>query len=83
MMTGVTTAKIAALKAELAETQDAGAALVVTTIRSMGASPEQMQRIAEEYQAIADGRMRSRITATIARKVAERLRGEAAKDDRD
>ncbi|ABL71811.1 hypothetical protein [Paracoccus denitrificans] len=69
-------ARIAALNAELAETQDAGAALVVLTIQSMGATPEQMQRIADEYQDIADGRMRSRITAIIARKVAERLRGE-------
>jgi hypothetical protein len=68
-------ARIAALNAELAETQDAGAALVVLTIQSMGATPEQMQRIADEYQDIADGRMRSRITAIIARKVAERLRG--------
>ena len=67
-------ATIAALRAELAETQDAGAALVVLTIQSMGATPEQMVRLADEYQDIADGRMRSRITAIIARKVAERLR---------
>lgn len=68
------TAALAALKAELAETQDAGAALVVLTIQSMGATPEQMARLADEYQDIADGRQRSRITAIIARKVAERLR---------
>lgn len=69
-------AEIAALKAELAETQDAGAAMVVMTIASMGATPEQMARLADEYQDIADGRHRSRITAIIARKVAERLRSE-------
>ncbi|QRZ14704.1 hypothetical protein JWJ88_17215 [Paracoccus methylovorus] len=66
--------RVAALKAELAETQDAGAALVVLTIQSMGATPEQMARIADEYQGIADGRQRSRITGVIARKVAEKLR---------
>lgn len=71
------TAALAALKAELAETQDAGAALVVLTIQSMGATPEQMARLADEYQDIADGRQRSRITAITARKVAERLRGAA------
>lgn len=70
------TALIGALKAELAETRDAGAAMVVLTIQSMGATPEQMARLADEYQAIADGRQRSRITAIIARKVAERLRGD-------
>lgn len=68
--------RIAALKAEVTATQDSGAALVVTTIRSMGATPEQMHRLADEYQAIADGRQRSRITAIIARKVAKGLRGE-------
>lgn len=67
--------RIAALKAELSETQDAGAAMVVLTIQAMGATPEQMARLADEYQGIADGRQRSRITAIIARKVAERLRG--------
>lgn len=69
--------RIAALKAELVETQDAGAAMVVLTIRAMGATPEQMVRLADEYQDIADGRQRSRITAIIAQKVAERLRDEA------
>ena len=69
-------AKIAALKSELIETQDAGASLVVTTITAMGASPDLKRQIADELQAIADGRMRSRVTAIIARKVAERLRGE-------
>ena len=69
-------AKISALKAELIETQDAGASLVVTTITAMGASPDLKRQIADEFQAIADGRMRSRVTAIIARKVAERLRGE-------
>lgn len=34
--------RIAELKAELAETQDAGASMVVLTIRAMGATPEQM-----------------------------------------
>lgn len=66
--------RITALKTELVEAQDAGAALVVLTIQAMGATPEQMARLADEYQDIADGRMRSRITAIIARKVAERLR---------
>jgi DNA-binding transcriptional regulator YbjK len=69
--------RIAALKAELAETQEAGAAMVVLTIQAMGATPEQMARLADEYQDIADGRQRSRITAIIAQKVAERLRDEA------
>ena len=69
--------RIAALKAELVETQDAGAAMVVLMIQAMGATPEQMARLADEYQDIADGRHRSRITAIIARKVAERLRGPA------
>lgn len=68
--------RIAALKAELAETQDAGAAMVVLTIQAMGATPEQMARLADEYEAIADGRQRSSITAIIARKVAARLRNE-------
>ena len=67
--------RIAALKAELIETQDAGAAMVVLTIRAMGATPEQMARLAEEYQEIADGRHRGRITGIVASKVAERLRG--------
>lgn len=67
--------RIGALKSELVETQDAGAAMVVLTIQAMGATPEQMARLADEYQDIADGRQRSRITAIIARKVAERLRG--------
>lgn len=69
--------RIAALKAELVETQDAGAALVVLTIEAMGATPEQMARLADEYQGIADGRQRSRITGIIARKVAEKLRAGA------
>ena len=69
-------AKIAALKAELIETQDAGASLVVTAITAMMAAPEQRQAIATALEEIADGRQRSRITAIIARKVAERLRGE-------
>lgn len=70
-------ARIAALKAEVAATQDAAAAMVVTTIQAMGATPGQMLLIAREYQAVADGRRRSKITGIIARKVAERLRGEA------
>ena len=68
--------RIAALKAQLVETQDAGTSMVVLTIRAMGATPEQMVRLADEYQEIADGRQRSRITAIIARKVAARLRNE-------
>ncbi len=64
-------ARIAALKAEVAATQDAAAALVVLTIQPMGSTPEQMARLADEYEDIADGRMRSRVTAIIARKVAE------------
>ncbi|WP_189654692.1 hypothetical protein [Paracoccus mutanolyticus] len=47
--------------------------MVVLTIQAMGATPEQMARLADEYQGIADGRQRSRITGIIARKVAERL----------
>ncbi|ATQ56179.1 hypothetical protein [Paracoccus yeei] len=69
--------RIAALEAELGKTQDAGAAMVALTIQAMGATPEQMARLADEYQDIADGRMRGRITGIIARKVAERLREEA------
>ncbi|AYF01293.1 hypothetical protein PY32053_01666 [Paracoccus yeei] len=74
-MTRTPDERIADLKADLAETQDAGAAMVVLTIRAMDATPEQMARLADEYEAIADGRHRGRITAIIARKVAERLRG--------
>ncbi|AYF00429.1 hypothetical protein PY32053_00754 [Paracoccus yeei] len=66
--------RIAALKAELVETQDAGAAMVVLTIQAMGAKPEQMARLTDEYQDIADGLMRRRITGIIARKLAERLK---------
>lgn len=66
--------RIVALKAELVETQDAGAAMVVLTIQAMGATPEQMARLADEYQGIADGLTRRRITGIIARKVAERLK---------
>lgn len=66
--------RIEALKAEIIATQDAGAQMVVMTIQGMGATPEQMQQLADEFQAIADGRHRSRITGKIARKVAEKLR---------
>ena len=69
--------RIAALQAEVEATQDAGAQMVAVTIVGMGATPEQMAQLAEEFQAIADGRHRSRISAKIARKVAERLRARA------
>lgn len=75
-MTRTPDERIAHLKAELAETQDAGASMVVLTIRAMGATPEQMVRLADEYQEIADGRHRGRIAAIIARKVAEKLRNQ-------
>lgn len=75
-MTRTPDERIADLKAELVETQDAGAAMVVLTIQAVGATPEQMARLADEYQDIADGRMRSGIAGIIARKVAERLRNQ-------
>lgn len=66
--------KIAALKAELVATQDAAAGLIMTTLQVMGMKPEQRKQIEDGFQAIADGRMRSRVTAVIARKVAEKMR---------
>lgn len=72
-MTRTPEEKIADLKAELIETQDAGASLVVTAISALKATPEQQQAIAAALEEIADGRQRSRITAIIARKVAEKL----------
>ncbi len=68
--------KIAALKAELTETQDAAAGLIMNTLRAIGLPPNQHLRMAGEFQSIADGRMRSRVTAIIARKVAEKMRAE-------
>ncbi|MCL4065317.1 hypothetical protein M3484_01840 [Pseudomonas sp. GX19020] len=75
-MTRTPEEKISDLKSELIEAQDAGASLVVTAITAMQATPEQRQAIAVALEQIADGRHRSRVTAIIARKVAERLRGE-------
>lgn len=74
-MTKTPDERIAAMKAELVETQDAGASMVALTIRAMGATPEQMVRLADEYQEISEGRHRGRITAITAQKVAARLRG--------
>lgn len=57
--------------------QTAEAALRTALVELLGATSGQMLLIAREYQAVADGRRRSRITGIIARKVAERLRSEA------
>lgn len=67
-------AKIAALTAELAETRVVAAALVSQLAKAVATTPEQREKMALAYEAIADGKVRSRVTAALCRLVAERLR---------
>lgn len=69
-----TEAKIAALTDELAETREAAAVLVSQLAKAVATTPEQREKMALAYEAIADGKMRSRVTAGLCRLVAERLR---------
>lgn len=68
-------AKIAALTAELAETRIAAAELVSQLAKAVATTPEQREKMALAYEGIADGKLRSRVTAGLCRLVAERLRG--------
>ncbi len=67
--------RIAKLKAELAETREAAATMLANFAIASHPQRDGREVIARMYDEMAAGRMRSRITGIIARKVAEKLRG--------